>query len=55
MEGLGFEPRESHTSAHTLIVMDSRDTQEGKSSGLGGYMDGAGKGSVREAAQVWIK
>ena len=49
---LGFEPRESHASAHALIMMDSRDTQGRKSSGLGFYMDGAGEGSVKKTAQV---
>lgn len=31
---LGFEPRESHASAHALIMMESRDTQGRESSGI---------------------
>ena len=41
---LGFEPRESHASAHALIMMESRDTQERESSGVVDNTNGRGNG-----------
>ena len=51
-QDLGFEPRESHTSAQALILMDPRDTQGWKPSGLGFHVDGPREGRVKEATQV---
>ena len=51
-QDLGFEPRESHTSAQALILMDPRDTQGWKPSGLGFHVDGPREGRVKEATQA---
>lgn len=52
MEESGFEPQESHSSAHILTHEGFRDAQERKSSGLGDDMGGRGETCVEEAAQV---
>ena len=47
----GLKP-ESHSGPHTLVMLDSRDTQERKSLGLGDHTKGVGDAGAKEAARV---